>query len=145
MVKLAVSDFSLICTERHGSQGDRPQHNHQLKVGIHSLGYVAERTKEAVEDFYPGYARSMNKIGKERGWHRITRTAFDAQRGPEGALLVGDPEEIAEKIIRHSKSLGGISRITFMMNASTLSHEKIIQAIKLIGSGVAPALRKEIS
>src|SRR3954453_8279527 len=75
-----------------------PQHNHQLKVGIHSLGYVAESTKEAVEDFYPGYARSMNKIGKERGWHRIIRTAFDAQRGPEGALLVGDPEEIAEKI-----------------------------------------------
>src|SRR6476620_9889893 len=124
-------------------QGDGyPQHN-QLKVGIHSLGYVAESTKEAVDDFYPGYARSMNKIGKERGWHKITRTAFDAQRGTEGALLIGDPEEIVEKIIRHSKSLGGISRITFMMNASALPHEKLMQAIKLLGTRVAPALRKE--
>ena len=86
----------------------------------------------------------MNKIGKGCGWHKITRTAFDAQRGPEGALLVGDPEEIAEKIIRHSKSLGGISRITFMMNASALSYEKFMQDIKLIGTRVAPALRKEI-
>jgi alkanesulfonate monooxygenase SsuD/methylene tetrahydromethanopterin reductase-like flavin-dependent oxidoreductase (luciferase family) len=117
-----------------------PQHN-QLKVGIHSLGYVAESTKEAVEDFFPGYARSMNKIGKEHGWHKITRTVFDAQRGPEGALLVGDPEEIVEKIIRHSKSLGGISRITFMMNASSLPHEKLMQAIKLIGTRVAPTLQ----
>src|SRR4051794_30158010 len=125
-------------------KGDsHPQHN-QLKVGIHSLGYVAESTQEVVEDFYPGYARSMNKIGKERGWHKITHTAFDAQRGPEGALLVGDPEEIVEKIIRHSKSLGGISRITFMMNASSLPHEKLMRAIKLIGTRVAPTLRNEI-
>ena len=83
-------------------------------------------------------------MGKERGWHKVTRTGFDAQRGPEGALLVGDPDEIVEKIIRHSKSLGGISRITFMMNASSLPHEKLMQAIKLIGTRVAPALRKEI-
>src|SRR3954454_13901618 len=120
------------------------QHNEQLKVGIHSLGYVAESTQEAVDDFFPGYTRSMNKIGKERGWHKVTRTSFDAQRGSEGALLVGDPEEIVEKIIRHSKSLGGISRITFMMNASSLPHEKLMRAIKLIGTRVAPTLRKEI-
>jgi probable LLM family oxidoreductase len=126
-------------------QGDgHPQHNQQLKVGIHSLGYVAESTKEAVEDFFPGYARTMTKIGKERGWHKITRTTFDAQRGPEGALLVGGPEEIVEKIIRHRKSLGGISRITFMMNPASLPHEKLMQAIKLIGTRIAPALRKEI-
>ncbi|MDQ4074065.1 MAG: LLM class flavin-dependent oxidoreductase, partial [Thermoproteota archaeon] len=122
-------------------QGGHPQN--QLKVGIHSLGYVAESTKEAADDFFPGYARSMNKIGKERGWHEITRTDFESQRGPSGALLVGDPEEIVEKIIRHSKSLGGISRITFMMNASALPHAKIMQSIELIGTRVAPALRKE--
>ncbi len=122
-------------------QGGHPQN--QLKVGIHSLGYVAESTKEAVDDFFPGYARSMNKIGKERGWHEITPTDFESQQGPNGALLVGDPEEIVDKIIRHSKSLGGISRITFMMNASALPHAKIMRAIELIGTRVAPALRKE--
>jgi probable LLM family oxidoreductase len=125
-------------------KGDHPHQQHRLKVGIHSLGYVAESTQEAVDDFFPGYVRTMNKLGKERGWHKVTRTAFEAQRGPDGALLVGDPEEIVEKIIRHSKSLGGISRITFMMNPASLPHEKLMQAIKLIGTRVAPALRKEI-
>ena len=125
-------------------QSNHPHQNNQLKVGIHSIGYVAESTKEAVDDFFPGYAHTMTKLGKERGWHKVTRTGFDAQRGSEGALLVGDPDDIVEKIIRHSKSLGGISRITFMMNPASLPHEKLMQAIKLIGNRVAPALRKEI-
>jgi alkanesulfonate monooxygenase SsuD/methylene tetrahydromethanopterin reductase-like flavin-dependent oxidoreductase (luciferase family) len=125
-------------------QSNHPHQNNQLKVGIHSIGYVAESTKEAVDDFFPGYAHTMTKLGKERGWHKVTRTGFDAQRDSEGALLVGDPDEIVEKIIRHSKSLGGISRITFMMNPASLPHEKLMQAIKLIGNRVAPALRKEI-
>src|ERR687883_146080 len=114
----------------------------QLKVGVHSLGYVAESTQEAVDDFYPGYAHTMSEIGKERGWPKMTRASFDAQRGPQGALLVGSPDEVSEKIIRHSKALGGISRITFMMNPASLPHEKLMQATKLIGSRVAPALRE---
>jgi probable LLM family oxidoreductase len=114
----------------------------QLKVGVHSLGYVAESTQEAVDDFYPGYARTMSEIGKERGWPRMTRASFDAQRGPQGALLVGGPDEVVEEIIRQSKALGGISRITFMMNPASLPHEKLMQSTKLIGSRVAPALRE---
>ena len=82
----------------------------QLKVGVHSLGYVAESTQEAVDDFFPGYAHTITERGKERGWPKMTRASFDAQRGPQGALLVGNPDEVAEKIIRHSKALGGISR-----------------------------------
>jgi probable LLM family oxidoreductase len=114
----------------------------QLKVGVHSLGYVAESTQEAVGDFYPGYARTMTEIGKERGWPKMTRASFDAQSGPGGALLVGGPDEVTEKIIRHSKALGGISRITFMMNPASLPHEKLMQATKLIGTCIAPALRE---
>ena len=116
--------------------------NDQLKVGVHSLGYVAESTQEAVDDFYPGYARTMSEIGKERGWSKMTRESFDAQRGQKGSLLVGNPDEVAEKIIRHSKALGGISRITFMMNPASLPHEKLMQATKLIGTRVAPILRE---
>ncbi len=115
---------------------------HQLNVGIHSLGYVAESTQEAVDDFFPGYAHSMNEIGKERGWPPITRRDFEAQRGPNGALLIGNPEEVTEKIIRHSQSLGGISRVTFMMNPASLPHEKLMRATELIGSRVAPVLHK---
>ena len=114
----------------------------QLKVGVHSLGYVAESTQQAVDDFYPGYARTMTEIGKERGWSKMTRSNFDAQRGPQGALLVGDPDEVAEKIIRHSKALGGISRITFMMNPASLPHDKLMRATKLIGTRIVPALRE---
>jgi alkanesulfonate monooxygenase SsuD/methylene tetrahydromethanopterin reductase-like flavin-dependent oxidoreductase (luciferase family) len=115
----------------------------QLKVGIHSLGYVAESTQEAVDDFFPGYAHTMTEIGKERGWPKMTRASFDAQRGTQGALIVGNPDEVAEKIIRHSKALGGISRITFMMNPASLPHEKLMGSTKLIGTRIAPALREE--
>jgi probable LLM family oxidoreductase len=114
----------------------------QLKVGVHSLGYVAESTQEAVDDFFPGYARTMSEIGKERGWPKMTRASFDAQRGPQGALLVGDPDEVVEKIVRHSKALGGISRITFMMNPASLSHEKLMRATKLIGTRITPILHE---
>jgi probable LLM family oxidoreductase len=125
--------------------GKRAGHSpDQLKVGIHSLGYVAETTQQAADDFYPGYARAFTEIGKERGWRPVTRAGFDAQRGPQGALIIGDPDEVVEKIIRHSRALGGISRITFQMNAASLSHEKMIRAIELLGKRVAPALREEL-
>jgi probable LLM family oxidoreductase len=124
--------------------GERAGHSRdRLKVGVHSLGYVAETTKEAADDFFPGYARAFTDIGKERGWPPVTRAAFDAQRGPQGALLVGSPDEVAEKILRHSEALGGISRITFQMNAASLPHTKLMKAIELLGDQVLPAVRKE--
>lgn len=114
----------------------------QLSVGLHSLGYVANTTDEAVADHYPGYAETFTRIGKERGWPPVTKARFDAQNGPTGALLVGGPEEVAEKIIRHSVSLGGISRFSFQMDNAALSHEKLIQSIKLIGEKVIPLVNK---
>jgi probable LLM family oxidoreductase len=116
----------------------------QLKVGVHALGYVAETTEAAIEDFFPGYARAFTKVGKERGWPPVTRAQFDALRSPNGAGLVGNPEEVAEKILRHSEALGGISRITFQMDVASLPHGKLMQAIELLGTRVAPMLRKDI-
>ena len=116
----------------------------RLKVGVHSLGYVAPTTQEAADDFFPGYARAVTDIGRERGWPPVTRAAYDAQRGPQGALLIGSPYEVVEKILRHSESLGGISRITFQMNAASLPHAKLMQAIDLIGEQVAPAIREAV-
>jgi probable LLM family oxidoreductase len=110
----------------------------QLKVGMHSLGYVANTTKQALDEFYPGYAEAMTKVGKERGWPPMTKSRFEAQIGPEGALLVGSVEEVAEKIVRHSDALGGISRVTFQMDTAELSHEKLLQSIELIGTGIKP-------
>src|SRR5882724_10833518 len=113
----------------------------RLRVGVHALGYVAPTTQEAADDFFPGYARAVASVAKERGWPPVTRAGFDAQRGPHGALLIGSPDEVAEKVIRHSEALGGISRITFQMNASSLPHAKLMKAIEAIGARVAPALR----
>ena len=114
----------------------------QLKVGLHSLGYVAPTTEEAKADFYPGYAAGMTKIGKERGWRPMTPASFNAQSGPRGALLVGSPEEVAEKILRHSDALGGISRLTFQMDSASLPHDTLMQSIALIGTRVAPRVNR---
>src|SRR5205807_45813 len=98
--------------DRYREAGLRAGHSpDQLKVGIHSLGYIADSSTTAEDEFFPGYAQSFTEIGRERGWPPMTRAHFDAQLGPTGALLVGDPETVAEKILRVNESLGGISRI----------------------------------
>ena len=126
--------------------GERAGHpREQLKVGVHSLGYVAARTQEAADDFYPGYARAVDSVARERGWPPMTRASFDAQRGEYGALLIGDPDEVVDKIVRHSEALGGISRITFQMNASSLPHAKLMRAIETLGTQVAPAVRQALA
>src|SRR5262245_35625175 len=98
--------------------GHRPD---RWKVGMHSAGFVAATSKEAADDYFPGFAKAVSDIGKERGWRPMTRQDFEAQLGPSGALLIGDPEEVADKIVRHSEALGGLSRVTFQMNAASLA------------------------
>jgi probable LLM family oxidoreductase len=122
--------------------GYSPDH---LKVGVHALGYVAPTTQQAVDDFFPGYVRAFASVAKERGWPAVTRANFDAQRTPEGALLVGDAEDVVEKIVRYSEVLGGISRLSFQMNAASLPHAKLMRAIEAIGTRVVPALRERLA
>jgi probable LLM family oxidoreductase len=114
----------------------------RLKVGVHALGYVAATTKEAVDDFFPGYARAVASVARERGWPPVTREAFEAQRTPEGALIVGNVEEVVEKLRHYDEALGGISRLSFQMNAASLPHAKLMRAIEAIGTLVAPAVRE---
>ena len=114
-------------------------------MGIHSLGYVADNASKAANDFFPGYARSFSEIGKERGWPPVTRAHFDALLGPTGALIVGDPEAVAEKILRVNESLGGISRLTFQMSVADLPHAKLMHAIELLGTRVVPLVRSAIA
>jgi len=116
----------------------------KLKVGVHALGYFAETTKQAGDDFFPGYARMFGEIGKERGWPPITRAHFDALLGPTGALLVGDPETVVEKILYVNQVLGGVSRINMQMSPGTLPHAKALRAIELLGKEIAPVVRKRL-
>ncbi|WP_433903478.1 LLM class flavin-dependent oxidoreductase [Sphingobacterium puteale] len=112
-----------------------------LKVGLHSPGYVAENDVIAIAEYYPGHADQWNQIGKERGWAPITRSQFDLNVGPKGVLVVGGPETVAQKIINHSESLGGIQRFTFQMDNAGLSHVQLMKAIELIGSKIIPILQ----
>src|SRR6266436_1706706 len=117
----------------------------KLIVGLHSIGFLGDTTKQAADDFYPGYAHTFTEIGKERGWPPTTRAQFDAVRGPTGALIVGDPEKAAEKILYVNEALGGISRITFQMGVSTLPHQKMLRAIEILGTRVATIVHKELT
>jgi probable LLM family oxidoreductase len=122
--------------------GHRPE---QLKVGLHMIGFVADTTKEAADVFFPGYAHTFTEIGKERGWPPTTRAQFDALRGPKGALLIGDVDTVAKKIVYVNEALGGVTRITFQMGVSTLPHPKMLRAIELLGTGVSPAVNKQLT
>jgi probable LLM family oxidoreductase len=117
----------------------------KLIVGLHSIGFLADTTKEAADVFYPGYAHTFTEIGKERGWAPTTRAQYDLQRGPTGAFLIGDAETVAKKILYVDKALGGISRVTFQMGVSTLPHQKMQRAIEILGTRVAPLVNKEIA
>ena len=115
-----------------------------LKVGLHSLGYPADTTEQAADEFYPGYAQMFSSIGRERGWPPTTRAQFDAVRGPTGALLIGDAEAIVEKILYTDKALGGISRLSFQMSPGLLPHAKMLRAIEILGTKVVPMVRQAL-
>jgi probable LLM family oxidoreductase len=110
----------------------------QLKVGLHSPGYVAASDEQAIADYYPGYAELWTKLGRERGWPPVTKAQFNNLIAPRGVLVVGAPEQVAEKLIRHSEALGGVDRFTFQMDNAGLSHNQLLQSIELIGTKVIP-------
>ncbi|WP_294820894.1 LLM class flavin-dependent oxidoreductase [uncultured Flavobacterium sp.] len=114
----------------------------ELKVGLHSPGYVAQSTEKALADYYPGYAELWTRLGKERGWPPVTPAKFNALAAPRGVLVVGGPEEVAEKLLRHSEALGGVDRFTFQMDNAGLTHEQLMQSIELIGTKVMPIIKQ---
>ena len=116
----------------------------QLKVGLHSPGYVAATDELAISEYYPGYAELWTKLGRERGWPPVTKTKFDALIAPKGVLVVGGPERVAEKLLRHSETLGGVDRFTFQMDNAGLTHQQLIRSIELIGTKVIPLINQAL-
>jgi probable LLM family oxidoreductase len=113
-----------------------------LATSINVHGFVGETTALAADDFYLPQAEVMNRIGRERGWGPTNRAHFDQSRGPQGALFVGDPEVVAEKIVAQHKLFKN-SRFLLQMAIGIMPHEKIMKAIELYGTRVAPIVRKE--
>ena len=116
----------------------------KLKVASHSHGFVAEDTETAADKFFPPTQYVMNKLGRERGWGPYSRRAFDQARTLEGALYVGDPETVAEKIIFLRKKVG-ITRFMLHVPVGSMPHEDVMKAIELFGKEVAPRVRDEVA
>jgi probable LLM family oxidoreductase len=116
----------------------------KLPVASHSHGFIAESTERAAEKFFPSTQQAMNKLGRERGWGKYDRSSFDAARSFEGALYVGDPKTVANKIIHLRKNVG-ITRFMMHVPVGTMPHEDVMTAIELLGKEVAPIVREEIS
>jgi probable LLM family oxidoreductase len=116
----------------------------KLPVASHSHGFIAENTQTAADKFFPSTQQAMNVLGRERGWGHYSRASFDAARSFEGALYVGDPGTVVEKII-HLRKYVGITRFMLHTPVGTMPHEDVLKAIELLGKEVAPRVREEIS
>ena len=115
----------------------------KLEVGVHAVGFLADSKQEALDTFWPYHQDHFGRIGRERGWPPTTRAQFDATCGPAGAYLVGEPDYVADKILREAEALGGIDRISLVMNGgSHIPQAKMLRCIELLGTRVAPMLRE---
>jgi len=85
----------------------------------------------------------MGRIGKERGWPPLSRQQFDASTEPHGALLVGSPQQVIDKILAQY-DLFQHTRFLAQMSLGAMPHQKIMRSIELLGTVVAPAVRKAI-
>ncbi len=116
----------------------------RLSVSIHSIGFLADTTKEALDTFWPGYRETFGRIGRERGWPPPSRPQFEAQCSPHGALMVGEPQAITDKILAEYEALGGFDGMSIQIDNRMLTHAQIMHAIELLGTQVAPAVKKAV-
>ena len=116
----------------------------KLKTSINVHGFIADTTEAAAEQFYGPQAEVMNRIGRERGWGPTSRAQFDLSRGPNGALFVGDPEAVAEKIVAHHRLFRN-DRFLLQMAIGLMPHAEIMRGIELYGTKVAPIVRKALT
>ncbi len=114
----------------------------QLRVGLHCFGFVGDTTRQAADDFYPGWSEIFTKIARERGGAAPTRAGFDATCGPTGAYFIGDADTVTAKMLSVSESLGGVDRISLQMTNVRLAHRNLLHGIELLGTAVAPAVRR---
>lgn len=115
----------------------------KMTVSSHSHGFIAKTNEEAEEKFFYPTQKVMNQLGRERGWAPYTRISYNRALAPDGALYVGDPETVANKIIHLHNSVG-VDRFMLHLPLGTMAHEDVMSAIRLLGEEVAPRVRKAI-
>ncbi|MFC5260754.1 LLM class flavin-dependent oxidoreductase [Kribbella qitaiheensis] len=112
-----------------------------LPVGVHSPGHVAATDELAREEFWPRYLEVITHVSKTRGFAIPTKQSFLAEVGPHGALFVGSPETVAQKIAANLKTLGA-NRFDLKYGMGGLSHAALMTNIELFGTQVAPRVRE---
>lgn len=112
-----------------------------LKLSINSHGFIAEDAQAARELYFPPYAEAMGRIGRERNWPPPSRARFDAECAPHGALFVGSPQQIIDKIL-YEYELFRHDRFLIQFSVGSMPHDKMMKCIELFGTVVAPAVRK---
>jgi len=128
--------------ELYRESGRRAGHDPAaLRVGINSHGFIADSTGAAVEAAWPPYLDVMGRIGRERGWPPPTRARFEAERSPRGALFVGSPQEVVDKIL-FEHELFGMDRMLLQFSVGTMPHRELLRSIELFGTEVAPVVRR---
>ncbi len=115
----------------------------QLKLSINSHGFLADNADQAADDYFPSVAIAMNKIGQERGWPPISRAQLEQSRTLRGSDFVGDPDAIIEKIL-FQHGLFGHQRFLVQLGLGGIPHQKMMRAVELLGTKVAPVVRQEI-
>ena len=115
-----------------------------LRVSINSHGFVADSSDAAADAAFPPYLEVMGRLGRERGWAPPTRQRFDGERSAHGALLVGSPQEVIDKML-YEHQLFGYDRFLMQMTVGTMPHESVMRSIELYGTVVAPAVRKALA
>lgn len=118
-------------------------HADKARVSLNVHGFVAQDSKRAADLFFPAQKAVMDQIGRERGWGPQSRAQFDAGMGPEGAMFVGSPAGIVDKILGLKDDLG-FDRVTIQMAIGVIDHGEMMKAIELMGTRVAPELRKSV-
>lgn len=116
----------------------------QLSVSINSHGFIADDSTQAADDYFPSFQQMMNKIGRERGWSGITRQQFENSRTLRGSDFVGNPDEVIEKILFQHKIFNH-QRFLIQLGIGSIPHDKMLHAVELLGTKVAPVVKKEIS
>jgi probable LLM family oxidoreductase len=129
--------------ELHRRAADEAGHG-PLPISINSHGYVADTSQRARDEAFPPFATMMDRIGRERGWSPMTRSAFDASTGLHGANVVGSPQEVIEKIL-FQHEIFAHDRFLVQFSVGTLPHDRMMRSIELFGTEVAPAVRKALA
>ena len=132
--------FVELYREAAAQAGHDPAH---LPVSINSHGFIADDSQQAADDYWPGFAQMMGKIGRERGWPPVSRQQYEASRTLRGSDFIGSPDEIIEKIL-FQHTIFHHQRLLLQLGVGTIAHSKVMRAIELLGTVVAPVVREEI-